>query len=68
MYLVPVLVLYFRPLPSGTGVTPQPRPGDNEPTIAARRATAVGAVLLLAGLTGCADDKSAASDDGTGVT
>ena len=36
-------------------------------TITARRATAVGAVLLLAGLTGCADDKPAAgSDDGTG--
>ncbi len=35
-------------------------------TITVRRATALGAVLLLAGLTGCADDKPAASDDGTG--
>ena len=35
-------------------------------TITARRASAAGAVLLLAALTGCADDKPAASDDGTG--
>ncbi|MFI5711920.1 iron uptake system protein EfeO [Kribbella sp. NPDC051620] len=35
--------------------------------ITTRRAAAVGAVLLLAGLTGCADDKPAAgADDGTG--
>jgi iron uptake system component EfeO len=35
--------------------------------ITTRRAAAVGAVLLLAGLTGCADNKPAAgSDDGTG--
>jgi iron uptake system component EfeO len=32
----------------------------------ARRATAAGAVLLLAALAGCADDTPAASDDGTG--
>jgi iron uptake system component EfeO len=31
-----------------------------------RTITAIGAVLLLAGLTGCADDKPAASDDGSG--